>query len=219
MLVRVFTLKFHLATECFDDEEVQEFIKDKEVLSIREHFFVKQETPYLVLIVTYLPGESKPVSTKKTKDDWRKLLSNEQMPLFEALRSWRAERAKQDGVPPYIICTNKEFVEMATQRPDSLAGLTKIYGFGKAKAEKYGKEILAVLANPPKPPPKTEQSAQQSSDQEEQAPQEGQASREGQPLSNKPDSQQGMFEEGSKQTTSTKGKKPQEKKPQGEKTP
>ncbi len=97
MRIRIFTVKFHVATECFDDEEVQEFIKDKEVLSVREHFFVKHETPYLALVITYLPGTSEPAPSKKKKEAWREFLSNEQMPLFEALRSWRTERAKQDG--------------------------------------------------------------------------------------------------------------------------
>ena len=130
MLVRVFTLKFQTATENFDDEDVQEFIKDKEVLSIREHFFIRHATPYLTLVVAYLPGTPESAPSKKPKDAWRDLLSNEQMPLFEALRGWRTERAKQDGVPPYIICTNEELAQMVAQRPNALAGLTKIHGFG-----------------------------------------------------------------------------------------
>ena len=106
MLIRIFTLKFHAATEHFDDEDVQEFIKDKEVLSIREHFFIKHETPYLVLVLTYLPGSDMPSGASgknRKKERWRELISNEQLPLFNALRDWRAERAKQDGVPPYLI--------------------------------------------------------------------------------------------------------------------
>ena len=126
MLVRVFTLKFQAAAESFDDEEVQEFIKDKEVLSIREHFFMRHATPYLVLVVAYLPGAPESAPSKKPKDAWRELLSNEQMPLFEALRAWRTERAKQEGVPPYIICTNEELAQMVAQRPNALAGLIKI---------------------------------------------------------------------------------------------
>ena len=57
MRIRIFTLKFHPGTEQFDDDELQEFIKDKEVLSAREHFFLKHETPYLVVFITYLPGD------------------------------------------------------------------------------------------------------------------------------------------------------------------
>ncbi len=146
MLVRIFTLKFHTATERFDDEELQKFIKDKDVLSVREHFFLKHNTPYLILVVTYLPGTGDIVSAGKKKETWRESLSNEQLPLFDALREWRTERAKQDGVPPYVICTNQQLADMVAARPDSLAGLSKIHGFGKGKSEKYGKVILTMLS-------------------------------------------------------------------------
>ena len=65
MRVRIFTLKFQTATEQFDDEELQDFMKDKELLSIREHFFLKHETPYLVVIVTYLLGTPTSARVKK----------------------------------------------------------------------------------------------------------------------------------------------------------
>ena len=45
MLVRVFTLHFSSPLGGFDDGELRDFIKDKEVLSIREHFFVRDELP------------------------------------------------------------------------------------------------------------------------------------------------------------------------------
>ena len=41
MLLRIFTVRFDSVRECFDDAEVREFIKDKEVLSVSEHFFTK----------------------------------------------------------------------------------------------------------------------------------------------------------------------------------
>jgi hypothetical protein len=38
MHVRIFSLKFNAALGQFDDTALQDFIKDKEVLSIRDHF-------------------------------------------------------------------------------------------------------------------------------------------------------------------------------------
>ena len=40
-MLRIFTLKFQSTLGAFDDAELQAFIKDKEVLSIRDHFFTK----------------------------------------------------------------------------------------------------------------------------------------------------------------------------------
>ena len=53
MNVRVFTLSFSSVLGGFDDGEVREFVKDKEVLAVRDHFFLKDESPHLVLVVTY----------------------------------------------------------------------------------------------------------------------------------------------------------------------
>jgi hypothetical protein len=55
MLARVLTLKFDPVLGRIDDASLQAFIKDREVLSIREHFFTREEIPYLAIIVTYNP--------------------------------------------------------------------------------------------------------------------------------------------------------------------
>lgn len=67
--------------------------------------------------------------------------------MFNALRDWRAEQAKEDGVPPYIICTNKQLGAIVKARPGSLSQLGEIDGIGKAKIEKYGQIILGMLVS------------------------------------------------------------------------
>jgi hypothetical protein len=56
MHVRVFTLRFDPATERFDDSAVVGFLADKEVLAIRDHFFVRDGVPYLTLVARYRTG-------------------------------------------------------------------------------------------------------------------------------------------------------------------
>ena len=51
MLVRILTLRFDDALGGFDDTPVQDLLKDKEVVAIREHFFVKNAVPYLTLVI------------------------------------------------------------------------------------------------------------------------------------------------------------------------
>jgi len=46
MQMRIFTLRFNSVTEGFDETAVVEFVKDKEVLSIDNHFFGKDDVPY-----------------------------------------------------------------------------------------------------------------------------------------------------------------------------
>ena len=80
--------------------------------------------------------------------DWRAQVAEAEIPLYDALRDWRAERARRDGVAPYMVCTNQQLAAMIKARPQSMAKLGTIDGIGKAKLEKYGQEILALLAWP-----------------------------------------------------------------------
>ena len=152
MLARVLTLRFDERLGGFDDEPLRAFVKDRQVCAIRDHFFVKDSTPYLAVVVTYRvapPPEMHTASEAEPKQksaSWRDLLDPEDYPLFNTLRDWRMERSKEDGVPPYIICTNKELAALVKARPQRLAHLGEVRGFGKAKTEKYGKDLLALLA-------------------------------------------------------------------------
>ena len=150
MLIQVITLRYSSTLGGFDQTELQEFVRDKEVLSIRDHFFQHSDVPHLVFVVTYRLADSSTVATatqaKMQRDDaWKKALTDGDMPLFQTLRDWRSKRCKQDGVPPYVICNNLQLAMVAKTRPQTLAGLAKVEGFGTAKVEKYGKEILAIL--------------------------------------------------------------------------
>lgn len=153
MLVRIFTLRFNPALGRFEDEEVRNFIKDKEVLSIRDHFFVKDEFPYLAVLVTYnlLRPEAEPPSAavrsseSERREEWRKVLEEQDWPLFNVLRDWRNQQAQTEGIPPYVICTNRQLAEVAHRRPASLNKLAAVEGLGKAKLERYGAAILTIV--------------------------------------------------------------------------
>jgi DNA helicase-2/ATP-dependent DNA helicase PcrA len=65
--------------------------------------------------------------------------------VLEALRVWRRERAKADGVPAYVVAHDTTLGEIADVRPRSLPALRRVRGMGPAKLERYGPEILAVI--------------------------------------------------------------------------
>ncbi len=151
MLARVFTLRFDSVLEGFDDRPLRDFLKDKEVVSLREHFFTKNEIPYLAVFITYQlqPVAAQavvPESRNQREASWRELVSEAEVPLFNTLRDWRAERCKREGIPPYVLCTNKQLAALVKARPQSLAALGEVEGFGKAKLDKYGRDILTLLA-------------------------------------------------------------------------
>src|SRR5579862_2215856 len=61
---------------------------------------------------------------------------------FEALRTWRAERARSDGVPAYVIAHDATLLALVEARPASLADLGRVKGMGPGRLERYGSEIL-----------------------------------------------------------------------------
>jgi superfamily II DNA helicase RecQ len=153
MRVIVFTLQFDELTGKIDDAPLREFLRNKELLAIKDHFFIKDNIPYLTLLVTYHLTSPPPVAVKKSpeekQEDWRALLKEEDKPLFNTLREWRADRSKKEGIPPYIICTNKQLAQIVEKRPQTIAQLGNIEGFGKVKIEKYGDEILEIITIKP----------------------------------------------------------------------
>ena len=66
-------------------------------------------------------------------------------PLFEALRAWRRERAKEQGIPPYVIFHDSTLRAVAAERPSSLHALSQIEGIGDTKLERHGESLLEAL--------------------------------------------------------------------------
>lgn len=73
-------------------------------------------------------------------------LPAELVPAFEALRAWRAEQAREQGVPAYVIFHDATLREIATVWPTSVAQLGGISGVGEKKLATYGEGVVGVLA-------------------------------------------------------------------------
>ena len=72
-------------------------------------------------------------------------LSTEDNELFQLLRRWRSDTAKEQAVPAYVILHDKTLRELAEVRPISYGLLASITGMGSAKIEHYGDELLALI--------------------------------------------------------------------------
>jgi DNA helicase-2/ATP-dependent DNA helicase PcrA len=72
-------------------------------------------------------------------------------PLFEALRTWRAEAAKEAGLPAYVIFHDATLAEIERAHPETRADLRAISGVGPLKMQRYGEQILKIIATFPVP--------------------------------------------------------------------
>lgn len=67
--------------------------------------------------------------------------------LFEELRQVRAELARAESVPAYIVFSNKSLEDMANSMPRNYAEFLQVEGVGTVKAEKYAGHFLPVIEN------------------------------------------------------------------------
>ena len=65
--------------------------------------------------------------------------------LFEALRALRMTCASEEGLPPYIVFSDKVLHSLATIKPTTMEQFSNISGIGEHKKQKYGTRFLALI--------------------------------------------------------------------------
>jgi DNA helicase II / ATP-dependent DNA helicase PcrA len=77
----------------------------------------------------------KPLRPKGLSDD----------PLVQALREWRLERSRDEGVPAYVVFDNKTLEAIAERRPGDRGELAEVPGVGPKKLEQYADDVLRIV--------------------------------------------------------------------------
>jgi ATP-dependent DNA helicase RecQ len=68
-------------------------------------------------------------------------------PLFERLRAWRRTQAEAQGLPPFVIFHDTTLHELARLRPRNEIELAQVSGIGARKLERYGGDLLDLIAS------------------------------------------------------------------------
>ncbi len=66
--------------------------------------------------------------------------------LFEALRAHRLALARSEGVPPFMIASDRSLRDLCLLRPRDEHELLAVHGIGPAKVARYGAGLLQVVA-------------------------------------------------------------------------
>lgn len=94
---------------------------------------------------TKTAGPRRAAGHKHPRDKDDLVLEPGEQRLFEALRARRAEIARDERVPAYIVFWDRTLAEIAKRRPRSLSALRDVPGVGEAKLERYGDKFLAII--------------------------------------------------------------------------
>ncbi len=177
---KLLTLRWSPSLDTLDDTPLLALAAHHEVLSIREHLVLVHDVPHLVCLVTCQPRTTRVASPNpaaaRTASHAEPSAIPEPTPAsepspappetptrpphdqrtYDAIRRWRAEQAHTDGVPRYVILTNRNIDALVRERPTSLAALARIPGIGPAKVERHGHALLALLRSHPSTAPAPE---------------------------------------------------------------
>ena len=72
-------------------------------------------------------------------------VSDEDEALFQTLRDLRKDLADRQGVPAYIVFSDRVLREMVDRHPRSPGEMLDVSGVGPAKLERYGEAFLHVF--------------------------------------------------------------------------
>ncbi len=75
----------------------------------------------------------------------REEFTQQEETLFERLRALRTEIAREEGVPPYIVFSDKTLVHMCVVKPATREDMLTVSGVGEFKYEKYGERFLLCV--------------------------------------------------------------------------
>lgn len=150
----------------FDDISTWGLLKEHSADAVREmiNFLIAEgylcmeegEFPVLSLTdksYTFLKSSSvlmmrKPEETVAKKERVRKRrpsMETVNEELFASLRELRRSIADEDGVPPYVVFSDKTLAAMCELLPETDEEFLEVPGVGETKLERYGEQFLAAI--------------------------------------------------------------------------
>ena len=74
-------------------------------------------------------------------------LDSDERDFFAQLKAWRLERARSQGVPAFVVFSDRTLEAVVSARPTSPEALLEVPGIGPAKLEAYGDDLLDLLGD------------------------------------------------------------------------
>ncbi|MDF2871195.1 MAG: hypothetical protein K0R05_2770 [Anaerocolumna sp.] len=74
-------------------------------------------------------------------------VSIEETKVYQELKAYRLNKSREERIKPYFIYNDSQLKDLILKMPKSREELLKVSGFGEAKVNKYGEDILKVIEN------------------------------------------------------------------------
>ncbi|OJF94630.1 HRDC domain-containing protein [Alkalibacterium sp. 20] len=83
--------------------------------------------------------------TSEEKPAVHKALPEKISDIFKELKDFRLTKSREEEIRAYYIFSDKQLTALIEEMPKSKEDLQLVDGFGKAKVEKYGDDILSII--------------------------------------------------------------------------
>ncbi len=145
MKVKVLKIRVSDQFQNMDEAILNDYLERFDIIDLHTQM-VLGDINYWSVLINYEEKQLKPNSNKNNSTP-QEALSEEELIIYNKLKEWRTEKARDSQLPPYVIFHNAHLVSIAKHKPNTFEDFDNIEGLGKAKVEKYGNEVLAVLEN------------------------------------------------------------------------
>lgn len=142
MKVQVFSVRVDAPHLAHDQQLLNDFIASVELVQSDTHF-IESDASYWSVLLHYKEKINLVSQEKASLTD----LTQDQIDRFEHLKKWRNEKAKTNGVKPFVVCHNSHLIQIAVQHPQTLSDFQWIKGFGEKRTQQYADEIIQLLEN------------------------------------------------------------------------
>ncbi len=135
------------------EDELNRFLRSVRVVNVQREFVAHGDSQFWYLSVEYLSNQSGNIrdnirSDRKSKIDYKGILSDDDFAVFVKLRDWRKKVAEEEAIPVYTIFTNDQLAQISQKRVMEKASLQQISGVGDARVKKYGDDVINIVRNP-----------------------------------------------------------------------
>ncbi len=117
---------------------------DYSVLRIGDINGLKQEDAYVGIKKAEKKEAVSAPRMKKAKST--DVLTGAGYRLFERMKQLRLTIAREEGMPPYIVFSDKTLIDMCAKHPETEEEMLQVSGVGENKLRKYGKRFLDEIA-------------------------------------------------------------------------
>ena len=112
---------------------------------VEKDYYTKYEQYKINVVIKEVPKEEVTALPVENSTTVINEVPIEETDIFKELKDYRLKKSREENIKPYFIYNDNQLKDLISKMPRNKAKLQTVAGFGEAKANKYGDDILRIL--------------------------------------------------------------------------